>query len=213
MCICGRVRGIDPDGDRLSFGSLGDDADLVRVVMTRSNEAEVILTRELDYEAATEYQILLSLTDGHLGQDNYITQPLLILVEDINDNVPVFTDIPHAVVVQEHQEPGVIARFRASDKDSGAFGQVQSCTISKIFFIDLPFQVIYQLAPNQAAEIIDTFSVSTVKTGEGVLVLLSELDYEVARLYQVQVEAVDRASVGSVNTAQATILVEVNTAL
>ena len=212
MCICGRVRGVDPDGDRLSFGSLGDDADLVRVVMTGSNEAEVILTRELDYEAATEYQILLSLTDGHLGQDNYITQPLLILVEDINDNVPVFTDIPHAVVVQEHQEPGVIARFRASDKDSGAFGQVQSCTISRIFY-ESPFQVIYQLAPNQAAEIIDNFSVSTVKTGEGVLVLLSELDYEVARLYQVQVEAVDRASVGSVNTAQATILVEVNTAL
>ena len=52
-----------------------------------------------------------------------------------------------------------------------------------------------------------------MKTGEGVLVLLSELDYEVARLYQVQVEAVDRASVGSVNTAQATILVEVETAL
>ena len=43
----------------------------------------------------------------------------------------------------------------------------------------------------------------------GVLVLESELDFEVKRLYQVIVEAMDRASLGEVNTAQATILVEV----
>ena len=70
------------------------------------------------------------------------------------------------------------------------------------------FQVVYQLAPNQDVEIIDHFSVSTVKDG-GVLVLESELDFEVKRLYQVVVQAMDRASLGEVNTAQATILVEV----
>ena len=40
--------------------------------------------------------------------------------------------------------------------------------------------------------------------------LESELDFEVKRLYQVVVEALDRASLGEVNTARATILVEVN---
>ena len=115
---------MDPDGDRLTFGALGPAADLVAVKNTGNNEAEVFLTRELDHEAGREYQILLSLTDGHLGQDNYITHPLLILVEDTNDNIPVFTEVPHAVVVQEHQQPGVIARFKATDKDSGAFGHV-----------------------------------------------------------------------------------------
>ena len=69
-------------------------------------------------------------------------------------------------------------------------------------------QVVYGLAPNQAAEIIDNFSVMTVDTG-GVLVTDSELDYEEKRVYAVVVEAVDRAGVGYVNTAQATILVEV----
>ena len=69
-------------------------------------------------------------------------------------------------------------------------------------------QVVYGLAPNQAAEIIDNFSVMTVDTG-GVLVTDSELDYEEKRVYAVVVEAVDRAGVGHVNTAQATILVEV----
>ena len=37
----------------------------------------------------------------------------------------------------------------------------------------------------------------------------SELDFEAKRLYQVIVEAKDRASLGEVNTVQATILVEV----
>ena len=41
--------------------------------------------------------------------------------------------------------------------------------------------------------------------------LKSELDFEIKRLYQVVVEALDRASFGEVNTAQATILVEVQT--
>ena len=40
--------------------------------------------------------------------------------------------------------------------------------------------------------------------------LKAELDFEVKRLYQVVVEALDRASLGEVNTAQATILVEVD---
>ena len=40
--------------------------------------------------------------------------------------------------------------------------------------------------------------------------LEAELDFEVKRLYQVVVEALDRASLGEVNTAQATILVEVD---
>ena len=129
---------MDPDGDRLTFGALGPAADLVAVKNTGNNEAEVFLTRELDHEAGTEYQILLSLTDGHLGQDNFITQPLLILVEDTNDNVPVFTELPHAVVVQEHHKPGVIARFKATDKDSGAFGQVPLLSYSRFNCLHLP---------------------------------------------------------------------------
>ena len=100
---------------------------------TGNNSADVYLARQLDHETDTEHQILLTLTDGHLGQDNYITQSLLILVEDTNDNTPVFTELPPAVVVQEHQQPGIVAQFRATDKDSGAFGQVGS----QILFRDI----------------------------------------------------------------------------
>ena len=45
-------------------------------------------------QAAGEHSLLLTLTDGYLGEDNYISQPLLILVEDTNDNSPVFVSVP-----------------------------------------------------------------------------------------------------------------------
>ena len=125
-----RLRGVDPDGDKLTFSAMGPEAKLVTIENTGNNEADVYLARQLDHETDTEHQILLTLTDGHLGQDNYITQSLLILVEDTNDNTPVFTELPPAVVVQEHQQPGIVAQFRATDKDSGAFGQV-GANISK----------------------------------------------------------------------------------
>ena len=69
----------------------------------------------------------------------------------------------------EHSLPSekIIAEFKATDKDSGAFGQV-----------------VYNLAPNQESDIYEHFSVSTIKD-KGVLRLESELDYEKKHLYQV----------------------------
>ena len=68
--------------------------------------------------------------------------------------------------------------------------------------------MVYRLGPGQDRDIMETFTVATVG-GTGVLRLEKEVDYERKALYQVVVEAMDRASVGEVNTAVATILVEV----
>ena len=88
------LRGYDPDGDSLEFGVTGEGSDLVTVVPRDQYTAELYLTRVLDHELAAEHVLLVTLTDGHLGQDNFITQPLLILVEDSNDNSPVFVNLP-----------------------------------------------------------------------------------------------------------------------
>ena len=46
-------------------------------------------------------------------------------MEDTNDNSPIFTSLPsEAVVVKENEKPGKVATFKATDRDSGAFGQV-----------------------------------------------------------------------------------------
>ena len=72
-------------------------------------------------------QILLTLTDGKLGGGKFITQSLVILVEDVNDNAPVFLPYPSSVSVPEHYGGAgtVIAEVEATDRDSGIFGQVR----------------------------------------------------------------------------------------
>ena len=65
-----------------------------------------------------------------------------------------------------------------------------------------------ETAAGQGEEVYQHFSVTTDREG-GSLHLQTELDYETMRLYQVVVEARDRASLGQANTAQATLIVEV----
>ena len=81
--------------------------------------------RTLDAEERVNYEVVLSITDGKLGAGNFIQRSLLILVEDINDNVPVFLYHPPSVKVREDAEPGtVIGTLLATDADSGIFGRV-----------------------------------------------------------------------------------------
>lgn len=171
----------------------GPDSSLVTVVRRDAYTGDLYLTGDLDHEQKEELSLLLTLTDGHLGEDNFITQPLLVLVEDSNDNSPVFVSLPGPVRVVENKLPEnrAIAQFRAEDTDSGAFGQV-----------------VYGLAAGQGEEVYHHFSVTTDREG-GSLHLQTELDYETMRLYQVVVEARDRASLGQANTARATLIVEV----
>lgn len=64
------------------------------------------------------------MTDGHLGEGNFVTQSLLLLVEDVNDNEPIFKPYPTAISVAEDAAPGVLATVEATDIDEGAYGQV-----------------------------------------------------------------------------------------
>ena len=59
-----RVKAFDADGDDLTFGLISSDsnADLVDIV-NESNEASIVLKRELDAEAQREHQLVLTLTD------------------------------------------------------------------------------------------------------------------------------------------------------
>ena len=55
-----------------------------------SNEANLILKKLLDAEDKREHQLVLTLTDNRLGNGNFMTQSLLIIVDDVNDNIPIF---------------------------------------------------------------------------------------------------------------------------
>lgn len=76
------------------------------------------------FQTKDEYALVLTLTDGRLGFGNYITQSLLILVEDVNDNVPIFKSFQPSITLREDASPGLITTLEATDADEGAYGQV-----------------------------------------------------------------------------------------
>ncbi|KRT78308.1 Cadherin, partial [Oryctes borbonicus] len=154
-----KLRGVDPDGDTLSFGvRTQTGSDVIRIENTSSTEANVYLNHELDRETKDEYALVLTLTDGRLGFGNYITQSLLILVEDVNDNVPIFKPFQPSITLREDASAGVISTLEATDADEGAYGQV-----------------IYQLQQMDTQE--PLFGINT-NMGKAVIRLIGKLDYE-----------------------------------
>ncbi|KAJ8911026.1 hypothetical protein NQ315_016595 [Exocentrus adspersus] len=185
-----KLKGFDADGDHLKFGVRSSPgSEIVRVENISPSEANVYLNKELDREVQDEYPLVLTLTDGHLGHGNYITQSLLLLVEDVNDNIPIFKNHQPSISVPEDAEPGTIATLEATDNDEGPYGQV-----------------VYHLQEMDSNK--PLFAVSTV--GEKAVVrLIGTLDYETQTVHQLKILAIDRAKEGRVNTGTAAILVKV----
>lgn len=185
-----RLHGIDPDGDSLTFGIKEQPgSDIIRIENFGTSEANVYLNKELDRETRDEYLIVLTLTDGQLGEGNFITQSLLLLVDDVNDNEPVFKPYQSSIVVREDSAPGIITTVEATDADEGPYGQV-----------------VYHLQDFENEEYL--FSIATVN-GKGVIRLTGQLDYEKSSLHQLRVLAIDRANEEKRKTGTAAILIRV----
>ena len=116
------------------------------------------------------------MTDNKLGEGNFVTQSLLLLVEDVNDSEPIFSSYQTALEVPENSHTGVLTTVEATDRDEGAYGQV-----------------VYYLEELDGDN--DVFAISTVQ-GKGVIRLTKSLDYERKSLYQLRVLAIDRAHQG-----------------
>ncbi|XP_055586421.1 cadherin-23 [Uranotaenia lowii] len=185
-----KLKAYDPDGDPLTFGvRASTDSDVIRVERSGASEANIYLNKELDRETKDEYSFILTLSDGRLG-DFAITQSLLLLVEDVNDNEPVFKQFTSAVEIPEDSAPGIIATLEATDRDEGTYGQV-------VYFLE-------ELDGDN-----DIFTVSTTY-GKGIIRLVGSLDYERKNVYQLRILARDRASQGKINTGTAALLVKIN---
>uniref|UniRef100_A0A8C7U8V0 Protocadherin-16 n=1 Tax=Oncorhynchus mykiss TaxID=8022 RepID=A0A8C7U8V0_ONCMY len=96
----------------------------------------VSLTAPLDYEERTWYTLTVRATDSkHQTEAN-----LTILVEDVNDNVPTFTQDLYQVILAEHTPAGsAVVTVTATDSDSGENGRVMYRVMSStrdIFYID-----------------------------------------------------------------------------
>ncbi|XP_057365539.1 cadherin-23-like isoform X1 [Daphnia carinata] len=194
-----RIKASDADGDALQFGLQGHVAnELLRIQPVSRNEADLQLIKELDRETEEEYSLVLTVTDGKIGAGQAIRQSLLIIVEDVNDNRPVFQPFANTLMLRENAPPAVILTVEATDRDQGVYGQV-----------------VYSLEGMEGEDGIDEetavagmpFSITTVG-GKGILRCLTPLDYERRSWYQLRILAKDQASdQGRINTATAGLLV------
>uniref|UniRef100_A0A8C8IWR7 Protocadherin-16 n=1 Tax=Oncorhynchus tshawytscha TaxID=74940 RepID=A0A8C8IWR7_ONCTS len=96
----------------------------------------VSLTAPLDYEEKTWYTLTVRATDSkHQTEAN-----LTILVEDVNDNAPTFTQDLYQMTLAEHSPAGsAVVTVTATDRDSGENGRVTYRVMSStrdIFYID-----------------------------------------------------------------------------
>ncbi|KAG9510252.1 Protocadherin Fat 4, partial [Fragariocoptes setiger] len=216
------LRADDPDDEQVAFGAMGAHAnELVRIEQSAPRRANVYLRRELDREMSDSHQLVLTLTDGKLGRGNWITKSMLIIVEDINDNRPVFGPHPTSIALSEcavQTLPSLIDTIEASDADEGRFGQL----FYRLYELDSsPTSTSTSTSTSSSSNSRggatvrgtntgpQTFAVDTVD-GKAHVSLVGALDFEQQPLHQLKLLAIDRAAEPERLSATAHIVVRVD---
>ncbi|XP_040200847.1 protocadherin gamma-C5-like isoform X25 [Rana temporaria] len=136
--------------------------------------AELVLEKILDREEKSEHKLTLSAIDGGEPPRSGSTQ-INIIVLDINDNAPLFDQASYKVGIMENLPlKTVVMKLDATDLDEGANSEI-------LYSFD-------DHTLNSAKKIFDLNEI----TGE--ILIKGAVDYEVAKLYELFVKAVDKGS-------------------
>ncbi|XP_010989003.3 protocadherin beta-2 isoform X1 [Camelus dromedarius] len=150
----------------------------------------LVTNRALDRETRSEYNITITATDTgtpRLKTQHHIT----VLVSDVNDNAPAFTQASYTLRVRENNSPALhIGTVSATDTDAGANAQVT-----------------YSLLP-PADPHVPLASLVSINADNGHLFALRSLDYEALRAFEFRVGAADRGSPPLSSQALVRVLVE-----
>ncbi|ELW54082.1 Protocadherin beta-3 [Tupaia chinensis] len=130
----------------------------------------------LDRESQAEYNITITVTD--LGTPRLTTEhSITVLVSDVNDNAPAFTQASYTLLVRENNSPALhIGTISATDADAGTNAQVT-----------------YSLLPPHDPQLA-LASLVSINADNGQLFALRSLDYEALRAFEFGVRAADRGS-------------------
>ncbi|XP_064222317.1 protocadherin beta-11 [Aotus nancymaae] len=145
--------------------------------------------RPLDRESSAEYNIAITATD--LGTPRLKTQlNITVLVSDVNDNAPAFTQTSYTLFVRENNSPALhIGSVSATDRDSGTNAQVT-----------------YSLLPPQDPHL-PLASLVSINADNGHLFALRSLDYEALQAFEFRVGVTDRGSPALSSEALVRVLV------
>ncbi|XP_065264912.1 protocadherin gamma-A4-like isoform X1 [Emys orbicularis] len=132
--------------------------------------AELVMEKSLDREEQAVHDLILTATDGGDPVRSGTAQ-ISVIVLDANDNAPVFSQTVYKVNVLENMPAGsTMVTVKATDPDEGIHQEVKY-SIRKI--------------TNEASQIFHLDS----RTGE--LIVVGNLDFEEAALYEIEVQAHD----------------------
>lgn len=149
------------------------------------NSGEIYLTSTLDYETQQTLSFDVEVWDGAMGHFNYYS--IQVNVQDVNDNIPLFTTDDVSVTVSEGVYSGdIISSVSAYDTDSG---QNRALTFSLI-----------------DSEQPTSLSLFTL-TSDGVLTVTGDLDREVSPEHVLTAAVQDGGNSSSVNYARITVTV------
>ncbi|XP_062910909.1 protocadherin-10-like [Mobula hypostoma] len=163
-------------------------------VQTRSDgskSAELLLEKALDREQQSTFQLILTAIDGGTPHRSGTVQ-INISVLDSNDNAPVFdSELYRATVLENAPKGALVIKINAADKDKGSNGEL---TYSFTRHVSKNNRELFKLDP---------------LTGE--IRVQGVLDFEESSVYELDVEAVDRAPPGLAGHAKVIVgLTDVN---
>lgn len=157
-----------PEGLRLIYNIVEEEP--LMLFTTDFKTGVLMVTGPLDYESKNKHVFTVRATDTALGSFSEAT--VEVLVEDINDNPPTFSQMVYTTSVSEGlpaQTP--VIQLLASDQDSG---QNQ----------DVSYQIV-----EDGSDVSKFFQING-STGE--MFTMQELDYEAQQHFHVKVRAMDR---------------------
>ncbi|XP_076713773.2 protocadherin beta-5-like [Callospermophilus lateralis] len=143
---------------------------------TFKNFYTLVTERPLDRESRAEYNITITITD--LGTPRLKTEhSITILVSDVNDNAPAFSQMSYTLLVHENNQPALhIGSVSATDRDSGTNAQIT-----------------YSLLPTQDPHL-PLASLVSINADNGQLFALRALDFEALQAFEFRVGATDQGS-------------------
>ncbi|NXM32588.1 CDHR2 protein, partial [Oxyruncus cristatus] len=162
-----QLKAYDLDKDILTYGIKGTDSFYFSVDPSSGN---VTLRNSLDRELQARLTITATVSDG---VNNEVSQTLPIIVEDRNDNAPVFWNLPYNAFIPENSTlHSIIYNVFANDSDTGNASRV-SYNIEEVIPDSTENRQLFYILPN------------------GSVVLNGSLNYTQNTFYQIKIRAED----------------------
>ncbi|NXO34593.1 CDHR2 protein, partial [Locustella ochotensis] len=162
-----QLKAYDLDNDPLTYQIRGTDAFYFSV---DSKSGRVTLRNFLDRELQARLTITAGVSDG---VNNEVSQKMTIIVEDRNDNAPVFQHLPYNTTIPENESlHSIIYTVFANDSDTGNASKV-SYGIVEVIPDNMKNLQLFYILPN------------------GNVMLNGSLDYAKNTFYEIKIRAQD----------------------